>query len=243
MKQGRAVAVIPARYGSTRLPGKPLLKETGKEMIRHVYERVSRCRLIDRVVVATDDRRIADAVEAFGGNVAMTPKGCPSGTHRVAVAARRERCRYVVNVQGDEPEIPPSLVDRAVEMLRKGDEYVTLATPFPDDAKPEDPSKVKVVIDRKGYGLYFSRSAIPYGMDAEGGLLLHLGIYGYSKRFLERFISLPPSRIERSEKLEQLRALEMGFRIRVGIVRWKSPGGIDTMRDYRAFVERVRKGL
>jgi 3-deoxy-manno-octulosonate cytidylyltransferase (CMP-KDO synthetase) len=234
------VGAIPARFGSTRLPGKPLLPIAGRPMIEHVYARVARARGLARVVVLTDDERIARAVEAFGGECEMTPADCASGTDRIAWAARRWDAAAVINIQGDEPLIDPEGVSRVAEHLAAspGDPIVTLATP----AAPEElgePSAVKVVLSRDGTALYFSRSPIPYPQ-REGGAapLKHLGIYGYQRQALLALAALPPSPLERSESLEQLRALENGIPIRVLVVE-KGSFGVDTAED----LERVEKLL
>jgi len=237
-----AVAIIPARYASTRLPGKPLLDRTGKYLIKHVVEAVQPARRIERVVVATDDERIAHAVGSFGGEVVMTSADCRSGTDRLAQAAER-LClpgdQIVVNVQGDEPEIPADCIDRLVELLEtSGADMATLATPLRPD-QIGDTNRVKVVCDRNGNALYFSRSGIPFDRDGTGqaGYLLHLGIYAYRVKFLYHYAALPSTPLEQAEKLEQLRALEHGYRIAVGIVDYDG-AGIDTPEDYAAFVRR-----
>jgi 3-deoxy-manno-octulosonate cytidylyltransferase (CMP-KDO synthetase) len=234
------VGAIPARFGSTRLPGKPLLPIAGRPMIEHVYARVARARGLARVVVLTDDERIARAVEAFGGECEMTPADCASGTDRIAWAARRWDAGAVINIQGDEPLIDPEGVSRVAEHLaaNPGDPIVTLATP----AAPEElgePSAVKVVLARDGAALYFSRAPIPYPQ-REGGAapLKHLGIYGYQRQALLALAGLPPSPLERSESLEQLRALENGIPIRVLVVE-KGSFGVDTAED----LERVERLL
>lgn len=233
------VGAIPARYGSTRLPGKPLLPIAGRPMIEHVYTRVARARGLERVVVLTDDERIASAVESFGGEVEMTPADCASGTDRIAWAARRWDASAVINIQGDEPLIDPEEISRIAEHLASHpeDPVVTLATP----AAPEDmgnPSAVKVVLAQDGAALYFSRAPIPYPRH-EGGFapLKHLGIYGYQREALLRLAALPPSPLERSESLEQLRALENGMGIRVLIVD-RASIGVDTAADLER-VERI----
>lgn len=237
-RSSAAIAVIPARFGSERLPGKPLLKETGKYLIQHVYERVSRATKISSVLVATDDKRIEGAVKSFGGNAVMTSVEHQSGTDRVAEAVAKLDVKKVINVQGDEADIPPELIDRLVDALDTA-EMATLAAPFPDPKEVELPSRVKVVMNLKGEALYFSRSVIPHPAGAPpADPLLHVGIYGYTKACLQRLTRLPRSRLEKTEKLEQLRALENGIRIRVDIVDWRSTGGIDTPEDYRAFVQR-----
>jgi len=244
-----AVAVIPARYASTRFPGKPLANRTGKYLIQHVYERVRQARSVDRVIVATDDERIAAAVRSFGGEAAMTRADHPSGTDRIAeVAASLDAC-LVLNVQGDEPEIEPSSIDMLLDLMNSHPEASmgTLACPFPADADPADPNAVKVVVDHDGFALYFSRSLIPYPRDAAGkagapgNWLLHLGIYAYRRDFLLSYAKLRPSRLEQIEKLEQLRALENGHRIAVGLVS-RAGIGIDTPQDYEAFVRRTSRG-
>ncbi|HYE99927.1 MAG TPA: 3-deoxy-manno-octulosonate cytidylyltransferase [Planctomycetota bacterium] len=239
-KSGPVVAVIPARFASTRLPGKPLLAETGKTLIQHVWERIRLCREIDRILVATDDDRIAQAVRAFGGEAVMTSSLHPTGTDRAAEAVRNIDCAKVLNVQGDEPDLEPGLITQLVGLL-DGAEMATLATPF---AQPQDAllsSRVKVVVDRHHNALYFSRSRIPYGNGAgTTPALLHLGIYGFTKAFLLRYVALDRTALEQAERLEQLRALEHGYKIRVGIVKWSSTGGIDTPEDYAAFVRRQK---
>jgi len=237
------VGAIPARYGSTRLPGKPLLPIAGRPMIEHVYTRVARARGLERVVVLTDDERIARAVEGFGGEWEMTPADCASGTDRIAWAARRWGAAAVINIQGDEPLIDPEGVSRVAEHLAANpeDPIVTLATP----AAPEemgDPSAVKVVLARDGAALYFSRAPIPYPRQ-EGGAapLKHLGIYGYQRQALLQLAELPPSPLERSESLEQLRALENGIPIRVLVVD-RGSFGVDTAEDLEK-VERLLAGV
>lgn len=236
------MGAIPARYGSTRLPGKPLLPIAGRPMIEHVYTRVKRARGLDRVVVLTDDDRIAEAVEGFGGEWMMTPADCASGTDRIAWAVRSwsaEAVTAIINIQGDEPLIDPEDVSRLAEHLAAspGDPVVTLATPaLPEEM--DNPNAVKVVLARDGSALYFSRSAIPYPRQPGGAApLKHLGIYGYRREALMRLAALPPSPLERSESLEQLRALENGIPIRVLIVE-RGSQGVDTAEDLER-VERI----
>jgi 3-deoxy-manno-octulosonate cytidylyltransferase (CMP-KDO synthetase) len=245
------VGVIPARFASTRLPGKPLLSETGRPLIQHVVEAARRSRSLQRIVVATDDPRIAEAVTSFGGETMMTRADHPTGTDRVAeVAARLAEARIIVNIQGDEPEIAGPTIDRLVTLLLEDAEapMATLATPIRDEAIYRDPSCVKVVCSRRNRALYFSRSPIPHHRD---GLPdpsrsttpvahLHLGLYAYRRDFLLSIGSLPPSPLEAAEKLEQLRVLEAGHPIAIGLVDEPSIG-IDTPEDYRRFVERWRK--
>lgn len=244
------VAVIPARYGSTRFPGKPLADATGWPLIRHVYERARRASRVDEVIVATDDERIAAAVRGFGGRAEMTPSDLASGTDRVAAVVRALRAGdaddLVLNVQGDEPELEPDYLDRLVERLAGcGCGMATLACPFPPDADPRDPARVKVVLNRRGEALYFSRSVIPYVRDAGGAAaaaarpLLHLGVYAYRRAFLLEFAGWRPTDLERAEQLEQLRALEHGCAVAVEVVE-RAVAGIDTPADYDAFVRRWR---
>jgi 3-deoxy-manno-octulosonate cytidylyltransferase (CMP-KDO synthetase) len=238
---GPVVAVVPARFASTRLPGKPLLAETGKPLIQHVVEQVRKCPGLDRVVVATDDDRILQAVKAFGGEAVMTSSRHPSGTDRIAEAVRNIDCLKVINVQGDEPEIEPEIISAVIELLDQGAEMATLAVPFENPQDALLPHRVKVVVDRHHNALYFSRSRIPSSNGTVTSALLHLGIYGYTKAFLQRYVTLDPTPLEQAEKLEQLRALEHGYKIKVGISKVKSRGGIDTPEDYAAFVKRLRE--
>jgi 3-deoxy-manno-octulosonate cytidylyltransferase (CMP-KDO synthetase) len=212
-------------------------------MIEHVYTRVAGARGLDRVVVLTDDERIAEAVQRFGGEWEMTPGDCASGTDRIAWAARGWNASAVINIQGDEPLIDPAGISRIAEHLAAspGDPVVTLATP----AEPEEmdnPNVVKVVLARDGSALYFSRSPIPYRRQPGGGApLKHLGIYGYQRDALLRLASLPPTPLERSESLEQLRALENGIPIRVLVVD-RGSFGVDTAEDLER-VETILKGF
>jgi 3-deoxy-manno-octulosonate cytidylyltransferase (CMP-KDO synthetase) len=241
----KAIAVIPARYASTRFPGKPLANETGKVLIQHVYEQVARARSVTDVIVATDDDRIVKAVQSFGGRVAMTRPDHPSGTDRVAEVAATLDADVIVNVQGDEPEIEPAHIDRLVALLADNPDAPvgTLACPFPPGADPADPNANKVVLDGRGRALYFSRSLIPYPRDRAGKpddpsrWLLHIGIYAYRRAFLLELAKLPPTPLEQRENLEQLRILENGTPIAVAIVD-KAALGIDTPEDYAAFVKR-----
>ncbi|MCK4602441.1 MAG: 3-deoxy-manno-octulosonate cytidylyltransferase [Phycisphaerae bacterium] len=239
------IAIIPARYASRRLPGKALLAETGKPLIQHVVESVRQVRGIDRIIVATDDKRIEQAVAAFGGEAVMTSEDHRCGTDRITEAAETLGLAdddIVVNVQGDEPEIPPACVERLVELIGSSDApMATLATPLPAE-KAEDPNKVKVVCGADGAALYFSRSAVPHDRDGSGQVqyLLHLGIYAYRAGFLKTFSALPPTPAEEAEKLEQLRVLQHGYRIAVAVVEY-SGAGIDTPDDYAAFVRRTGK--
>ncbi len=229
---GPIVGAIPARYGSTRLPGKALLPIAGRPMIEHVWRRASQAEGLERVVVLTDDQRIAEAATGFGAEVEMTPADCASGTDRVAWAARGWRAAAVVNIQGDEPLIEPAAIAALARHLRDnpGDPVATLASPAAA-GDLENPDVVKVVLDSRGYALYFSRAPIPYPR-GDGGAAprRHVGIYGYQRAALLRLAGLPPTPLERRESLEQLRALENGIAIRVLPVArgWR---GVDTIED------------
>jgi len=220
-----AVAIIPARYHSTRLPGKALAWIGGQPMVCHVAERTRRARGLERVIVATDDTRIADAVRAAGGEVALTRSDHPSGTDRLAEVARELDAAIVVNVQGDLPLLDPAMVERLVACLSADPSLpmATLAAPIAEDAEWRSPHVVKVVFGGDGRALYFSRSPIPYDRDgsrAPGAPLgwRHIGMYAYRRDVLLRLAALPPSLLERREQLEQLRALEHG--IGIGVVEW-----------------------
>lgn len=239
-----ATVIIPARFGSTRFPGKPLAQDTGKPLIQHVYEQAQRATRVERVVVATDDQRILDAVHTFGGDAVMTREDHPNGTARLEEAASilgLQADAVVVNVQGDEPEIDPADIDAAIEAL--GDaEVATLAAPMDlatDD--PHDPNVVKAVVGPSGRALYFSRACIPSLSRADGPVevLRHVGLYVYRVGFLAQYVALQPTRLEKVEQLEQLRVLEHGYEIAVAIVSNAQPG-IDTPEQYEAFVARYR---
>jgi 3-deoxy-manno-octulosonate cytidylyltransferase (CMP-KDO synthetase) len=242
--------VIPARFASSRLPGKPLLRQTGKYLIQHVYERACQAKCAERVVVATDDPRIVAAVKSFGGNAVMTRRDHASGTDRVAEAARYLQADIIVNVQADEPTVEPDDLDLLVGLLRRDADaaMATLAVPFNRMEDWRDPNRVKVVCDGSGRALYFSRSPIPFVRDEQPDLaarpprfLQHLGLYAYRRDFLFRLAGEPPSMLEKMEKLEQLRALAMGCAIQVGIASQASVG-VDTLADYEHFVHTVRQG-
>ncbi len=240
------ICVIPARFGSKRFPGKPLASETGKPLIQHVYEAAARAKRVDTVFVATDDDRIRRAVEAFGGRVVMTRPEHPCGTNRVAEAAAAfPQAEIIINFQGDEPELDPSLLDSVVEAMQKDPtiEAGTVAGPLmPDEVN--DPNSVKVAMAVSGDALYFSRAPIPWARDGESDrhapLLKHFGIYAYRAKALRDYAAMPVSPLEQTEKLEQLRWLENGRRMRV-LVTDRRPAGIDTPRDYAAFVARYRE--
>lgn len=240
------VVIIPARYASVRLPGKPLLAETGLPLIVHVVQAVEGAKSIDRVVVATDDDRIAAAVRGAGAEAAMTRADHTCGTDRLAETADILKLAdddIVVNVQGDEPDIPPSLVDELISLITTtGCPMATLCTPL-GEAEASDPNKVKVVFNDAGKALYFSRAKIPFQRDPAGPAAkyyLHIGIYAYRVKFLKTFSQLPPAPLEQVEKLEQLRALVNDYPIAVKPVRYNGIG-IDTPEDYAAFVSRKKR--
>jgi 3-deoxy-manno-octulosonate cytidylyltransferase (CMP-KDO synthetase) len=240
-----AAVVIPARYGSTRFPAKILAADTGRPLVQHVVDRVRRCRRVREVIVATDDARIADALRPFGTAVVMTSPTHQSGTDRVAEVAATLDDTVIVNVQGDEPEIEPEVVDALIERLEtSADDMATAATPFPAGADPSDPNLVKVVVGIDGRAIYFSRSPVPFRREADfsgnAGYNLHLGIYAYRRDFLLTFARWLPTPLELTEKLEQLRALEHGRSMFVRMVD-RATHGIDTPGQYAAFVERFRR--
>ncbi len=245
----KTAIIIPARYASTRLPGKPLLKETGKYLVQHVYERACQARLADQVLVATDDSRIQAAVRSFHGEVVMTRHDHPSGTDRVAEVAAGLDADVVVNLQGDEPLINPDSLDYVADLLQRHRQadMATLAVPLTNLEQWRNPNCVKVVVGDCGQALYFSRSPIPFVRDGEPSFagqplqfFQHLGLYAYRRSFLLQLAKLPPSPLEKLEKLEQLRVLAMGKTIQVGIVREHSIG-VDTWEDYRRFVAAYRQ--
>ncbi|MGP1586072.1 MAG: 3-deoxy-manno-octulosonate cytidylyltransferase [Schwartzia sp. (in: firmicutes)] len=230
----KILCVIPARYASTRLPGKPLADIAGKPMICRVYDRAVKATCLTKVVVATDDPRIAAAVEKEGGNVMMTSPDHPTGTDRLAeVAAAYPEMDLVINVQGDEPLIEPSLIDELAAVFEGAADFpmATVMTPMDDPEEQQDPSNVKVVTDKRGYALYFSRSLLPYPRSAgRAAVYKHIGIYAYRRDFLLRYANMAPTPLEEAESLEQLRALENGYPIRV-IRTERSFVGVDTPAD------------
>lgn len=244
------LAVVPARWGATRFPGKPLYPIAGKPLVQHVWERVCQARrLVAGVAIATDDERIAAAAAAFGARVVLTRPDHPSGTDRIAEAVTRLEAEgnvgfsHVLNVQGDEPLIEPALLDRLADALLDDPALpmVTAACPLRDAADLLDPNCVKVVLARHGDALYFSRAAIPHPTPGAPAApcYRHQGVYGYRRDFLETFVRWEPSPLERAERLEQLRALENGTRIRVLITEHTSLG-VDAPGDV-ARVERKMK--
>lgn len=255
-----AIIVIPARYGSSRFPGKPLARQTGKFLIQHVVEQAQQSRLAQAVVVATDDARIFDAVRSFGGQAVMTSNSHHSGTDRIAEVIRRPEyasVRVVVNVQGDEPDIDPQLIDHLISALSpplhtSDIPMATAAAPFVHAHDIENPNFVKVVVDHRHCALYFSRSVIPFDRDraahgtlqaGTGGIYRkHLGIYAYTREALLTLSATPICELERMEKLEQLRALYLGMKIFVQDTA-HAPHGVDTPDDYAAFVKRYNHAL
>ena len=246
------VGIIPARLQSTRLPRKLLLNATGKPLLQHTWEAVRQASLLDDVIIAADSPEIAEAATAFGARVMMTGEH-PSGTDRIAEVARRccEGASFIVNIQGDEPEIEPDHIDRVVEAIRQsGSEMATLGTRIDSVEDLLDPSCVKVVCSHSGQALYFSRAPIPFSRDQdpaelipsdESPWLLHIGLYAYRFDYLLQLTQLEPSPLEQLEKLEQLRALEFGAAISVAVVNHRAVG-IDTPDDYARFVSRQTLG-
>ncbi|MDX2114830.1 MAG: 3-deoxy-manno-octulosonate cytidylyltransferase [Planctomycetota bacterium] len=247
------IGIIPARLGSTRFPGKVLADATGRPLIRHVVEAARRAPSLARIVVATDDDRVAHAVRSFGGECVLTSPDHPNGTSRLHEACARLSIpeapgdEIIVNVQGDEPEIEPALIEAGIAALRAapwGVDASTVALPISDPADAANPNVVKVVRRQDGAALYFSRSLIPFDRDNSGAAapLRHVGLYVYRRRFLARYVTLAPTPLELAEKLEQLRALEHGLPMAVALpenaASLRAPAGIDTAEQYARFVER-----
>ncbi len=249
---GAILGIIPARWGATRFPGKPLALIAGKPLVQRVWERAQRARRLYAVLIATDDERIANAARNFGAQVVMTAPDHPSGTDRIAEAARlfaadHSPVSHVINIQGDEPTIDSALIDQLAETLSADPalDMVTAATPLRDSAELRNPNCVKVVLAKNGNALYFSRGPIPCPAAASAAdpavtfpYLRHQGIYGYTSQFLAEFVRWQPSPLEKAERLEQLRALENGARIRV-IVTAPESLGVDAPED----VARVESAL
>jgi 3-deoxy-manno-octulosonate cytidylyltransferase (CMP-KDO synthetase) len=250
----KITAIIPARYGSIRFEGKALADILGKPMVQHVYERTARASLVSEVIVATDDERIVAAVKAFGGRVEMTDKGHETGTDRLAEVAARLDSDIVVNVQGDEPLIEPAMIDQAIRPLVDDTSFLmaTLKSRIKSLHDFLSPNVVKVVTDAEGSALYFSRSPLPFFRDkwndlkddsfAAGKLLCykHVGLYVYRREFLLQYAQMSPTSLELAEKLEQLRVLENGYRIRVVETEFESIG-VDTPADLEKVLERLKK--
>ncbi len=248
------IAIIPSRYGSTRFPGKSLAMIRDKPMIQWVYERTSRSRLVNRVVVATDDERIRKTVEGFGGEAVMTSPGHATGTDRIAEVARSIDCDLVVNVQGDEPLIHPDMIDQTASPL-SADPSIPMGTVcrrIEDRKEAFDPNVVKVVLDSSQFALYFSRAPIPWDRDQWAGqeslrtmalsavMYKHIGLYVYRRNFLLAFADMPQTRLEAIEKLEQLRVLESGYRIKAVITEHES-FGVDIPEDLGKILQQLEK--
>jgi len=245
----KIVAIIPARYASTRFPGKPLALINDRPMIQWVYERTKQARSVHDVIVATDDERIYDTVNSFG-HAEMTSKECATGSDRIANVAENLDADIIVNVQGDEPLIDPDAVDLVAEVLQS-DEQAQMATLVRKIEKTQDltdPNHVRVVMDRNNRALYFSRAVIPYARDVENQnewlmhypYYVHIGIYAYRRHFLMQYENLPYSVLEQVEKLEQLRALENGVTIKVGICDY-TPVCVDVKEDISKVEERLKQ--
>ena len=235
-----AIGIIPARYGSTRFPGKVLVKIKGKTMIQRVYEQAKKSASLKDVIVATDDQRIFREVERFGGKAVMTSQRCKSGTDRVAEVAKKLKEEIIVNIQGDEPFLPPQMIEEGLLPFKKDKGILigTIATKIKDYSVYNDPNVVKVAVDKDNFALYFSRSPLPYLREVKFSSILpiykHIGLYIFRRTFLLKFNSLPKSPLEKIEGLEQLRALENGYPIKVVITRYDSLS-IDTQEDLKIF--------
>ena len=236
----RVIGIIPARYNSTRFEGKVLVEIDGKPIVQHVYERAKKAKILDDLIVATDDERVVKAVEAFGGKVAFTSPDQPSGSDRIAEVVNEIDVKIVVNIQGDEPLIEPAMINDVAECMLKDESLVmaTIIRRLEDPSDLIDPNIVKVVCDKEGYALYFSRSAIPFirekGEDASDfnsvPIYKHIGLYAYTKDFLFTFTNFPKTSLEKAEQLEQLRVLENGYRIKTVQTQFDTIG-IDTPAD------------
>lgn len=236
------VGVIPARYGSVRFPGKALARISGKPLVQWVWERAREAKRLERLLVATDDERILEAARRFGAEAVMTSPDLPSGTDRVWAAVKESRAQIIVNIQGDEPLLTPAMIDQLVEGLEREPAagMATLRHAMRSPAGYSDPNIVKVVTDEKGWALYFSRAAIPHVRQKDCASPVwykHIGLYAYRRALLEQFVQWPPSPLEVVEKLEQLRALEKGTRIRV-LDSAVNTVGVDTLEDLRQ-VEKI----
>jgi 3-deoxy-manno-octulosonate cytidylyltransferase (CMP-KDO synthetase) len=243
----KILAVIPARYDSVRFPGKVLAKDTGKYLIQHTYEQACCAKLLSKVIIATDSEKVLAACKEFGGECVMTSADHQSGTDRIAEAVAAYDVDIVVNVQGDEPEIDPANIDKLAKLLVDNPkcQMATLVAAFENREQVGDANIVKVVVDKDGYAIYFSRSVTPYDRTAGGvgdikNYLRHLGIYAYRKGFLNTITKLPQTNLEKIEKLEQLRAIENGYKILTAKVE-HTCDGIDTPQQYEAFVKRYKK--
>lgn len=233
----KTAIIIPARYGSSRLEGKPLLEVSGKPIIQWVYETAKSVETCDEVIVATDDERIYNAVKHFGGNVEMTSTEHKCGSDRIKeVADRHQDFEYIINLQGDEPMIKKEHIESVIDGVKNHNADIsTLIRPIEDKNEVDKPSLVKCVIDNNGFALYFSRSKIPFERNENPASFYgHIGIYGYTREALFKMTTSPQTSLEISESLEQLRALQMGMKIKTSIVKEK-PVGIDTIEDYEQF--------
>lgn len=230
-KTSQIIGIIPARWASSRFPGKPLFHLCGKPLLQHVYERASACQKLSAIVIATDDERIQEAAKGFGSRVVMTSSDHPTGTDRIAeAAASYPDATHFINIQGDEPLIEPSLVDELASLLAhdSGIDLITAASPLKESAQLQDPNIVKVILNAKNDALYFSRAPIPYPRDPQAAQpLRHIGLYGYRADFLQNFVTWPPAPLELAESLEQLRALHHGARIQVVLTDHEAIG-LDT---------------
>lgn len=242
----KTAIIIPARYGSSRLEGKPLLKVAEKPVIQWVYEKAMQAKLADMIIVATDDERIYNAVKAFGGEVEMTSINHKCGSDRIReVVDRHPEISYIVNLQGDEPLIEPSAIDEVIKNVKYDDlaDISTLVRILHDENEINNPNLVKCVKDKNGFALYFSRSKIPYERNPiEGEFYGHLGIYGYKREALVKMTSLAQTPLEKTESLEQLRALENGMKIKTSVVNFV-PVGIDTADDLEKFRQIIEERL
>ena len=236
--------IIPARYGSSRLEGKPLLKANDKPIIQWVWEKASKCPLVDRVIVATDDERIFNACKDFGAEVEMTSTNHKSGSDRIAeVASRHPEIGYIINLQGDEPLIEQANIELVIKGVLEDEkaDISTLLREIKDEEEAQNPNLVKCVFDVNNYAMYFSRSKIPYERNSgKSKIYGHLGIYGYKREALFKMTQLPQTTYEMAESLEQLRALQNGMKIKVAIVD-NIPVGIDTMEDFEKFKKMVEE--
>ncbi len=238
----QVIAIIPTRMGSTRFPGKALARDTGRPLLLHVVEAVSRAQVVDRVIVASEDPEIEAFCQSAAIDHAMTADTHPNGSSRIAEVAAAMDAGIILNVQGDEPEIATETIEATVEALRSDREagVSTAAAPLNADDDVADPNIVKVVVGQSGQALYFSRAPIPYDMEASGTVpLRHIGLYAYRPQVLRQYVSLPSTPLETTERLEQLRLLEHGIRIAVATVA-TAHAGIDTPEQYADFVKRWR---
>jgi 3-deoxy-manno-octulosonate cytidylyltransferase (CMP-KDO synthetase) len=243
----KILAVIPARFSSTRFPAKVLAKDTGKFLIQHTYERACLAKLPEKVIIAADDQKVVDAAKTFGAECVLTSVEHQSGTDRIAEAVSNMDVDIVVNLQADEPEIDPAHIDYLAKLLIDNPDYpmATLCAEFQNAEQVADPNIVKAVTDCQNSAIYFSRCPIPYDRDKSGignvgQYLKHLGIYAYRKEFLLKFTKFPQTPLEKIEKLEQLRAIENSYNILVGKVE-QTCDGIDTPEQYADFVKRCKE--